>query len=298
MELIRAATLTVSDLARSRKLYSEWLNYKEIETGHVPLDLAKSWGAPQTSGQAYCVLQPESGAKAYIRLIEQPSVPEYKALKSYGWAAIEICNQDTLAVNARMETSPFEIIGPPQVLDGLPAIFPMQVKGPDKEIVYLTEFKERHLESYDLPQAESLIDRLFILVMACSDLKKSGDWLVKHLKIEQGPPMDLIYTLINTAFDLPENDTHTIATLQHGRDVFIEIDQMPEDAISRPCHDGMLPPCAAIASFIHPEFDTLLEVNKGLWIVPPAKYSGAVYDGKRAGTLRAPDGTLIEVIEA
>jgi len=298
MELIRAATLTVSDLDRSKNQYCEWLNYKDVESGDVNPDLANSWGTPNTAGQPYCILQPESGAEIFIRMIEQPRVEGYKALTSYGWAAIEICNQDTLAVNEIMEKSPFEIIGPPQALDGLPSIFPMQVKGPDEEIVYLTEFKERKMESYDLPEAHSLIDRMFILVMACSNLEKSGAWLAKHLLIDQGPPMDLIYTLINNAFDLPADDKQTIATLQHERDVFLEIDQYPQEAVSRACHDGMLPPCTALASFRHPEFDRIDALNKDLWITPPTLHDGLIYNGKCAATLKAPDGTLIEVVEA
>lgn len=298
MELIRAATLTVSDIARSSSLYCDWLNYSEIESESISLALAQSWGTPNTAGKPYCILQPQSGADVFIRMIEQPRVQGYKALTSYGWAALEICNQDTLAVNEIMEKSPFEIIGLPQALDGLPSIFPMQVKGPDEEIVYLTEFKERKMESYDLPEARSLIDRMFILVMACSDLEKSGAWLSKHLLIDQGPPMDLIYTLINNAFGLPEDDKQTIATLQHECDVFMEIDQYPKEAIDRPRQDGMLPPCAALASFRHPEFDRLDAINKDLWITPPAVHDGPVYSGKRAATLKAPDGTLIEIIEA
>lgn len=298
MELIRAATLTVSDLARSKNLYCEWLDYNEVDSGTVDAALAQSWDTPNTAGQPYCILQPQSGAEVFIRMIEQPRVDGYKPLTSYGWAAIEICNQDTLAVNERMERSPFEIIGAPQPLDGMPYIFPMQVKGPDEEIVYLTQFKKRHLETYDLPDAQSLIDRMFILVLACSDMKKSGDWISKHLLVDQSPPMDLIYTLINQAFGLPEEGKHTIATIQHERDVFMEIDQLPEQAIDRPRHNGMLPPCAALASFRHPDFEKLDAINKDQWISPPAIYGGPIYKRKRAATLKAPDGTLIEIIEA
>ena len=298
MELIRAATLTVSDINRSKDLYCEWLGYEEIDAGHIDAALAKSWDTPNTAGQSYAILRPQSGAEVFIRMIEQPSVDGYKPLATYGWAAIEICNQDTLAVNERMEASPFEIIGPPQPLDGMPYIFPMQVKGPDQEIVYLTQFKKRHLETYDLPEAKSLIDRMFILVLACSDMKASGDWIENHLCVDQSPPMDLIYTLINRAFDLPDDDKHTIATIQHERDVFMEIDQLPAAATVRPRHDGMLPPCAALASFRHPDFDKLDALNKNQWISPPAVYDGPIYNGKRAATMKAPDGTLIEIIEA
>lgn len=296
MHLMRAATLTVSDISRSRTLYCDWLDYSCVEEGVISPELAQSWDAPKTAGHPYCVLQPTSGAAVYIRLIEQPTVTSYVPLRSYGWAAIEICNQDTLTVNARMERSPFEIIGPPKELDGMPAIFPMQVKGPDGEIVYLTEIRD-NLPAYDLPRAESLIDKLFILVMACSDMEASGTWLETHLLIEKGRSMEIIYSMINKAFALPADTKHALATLKHGRDVFLEIDEYPKEAVVRPQHGGMLPPCAAIGSFIHPDFDGLERVNEGLWITPPQRREGALYKGGRVGTLKDPDGTLIEMIE-
>lgn len=297
MRLMRAATLTVSDLEHSKSLYCDWLDYSCVEEGFIDEGLAAAWGAHDTANHPFVVLQPASGADVFIRLIKQPAVAEYEALRSYGWAAIEICNQNTLKVNARMERSPFEIIGPPKELDGMPAIFPMQVKGPDDEIVYLTEIRD-DLEAYDLPRAESLIDKLFILVMACSDMEKTGTWLEKHLLIKKGQSMEIIYSMINQAFNLPADMRHALATLQHERDVFLEIDKYPEGTISRPAHKGMLPPCAAIGSFIHPEFDKLMDINKEHWITPPRHIQGTIYKGKRAATLRDPDGTLIELIEA
>jgi len=297
MRLMRAATLTVSDIEHSKSLYCDWLDYDCVEYGVVSQDLAASWGTPKTAGQSYAVLQPNSKADVFIRLIEQASVSDYEPLRTYGWAAIEICNQNTLKVNSRMERSPFEIIGPPKELDGMPAIFPMQVKGPDQEIVYLTEIRD-DLEAYDLPRAESMIDKLFILVMACSDMEATGAWLEKHLLIEKGRSMEIIYSMINKAFDLPNDTKHAIATLKHERDVFLEIDEYPEGTTSRTSHDGMLPPCAAIGSFIHPEFDKLMDLNTSLWITPPVIRQGVLYGGKRTATLRDPDGTLIELIEA
>ena len=79
---------------------------------------------------------------------------------------------DVLKVAERMAASGFEIIGPPREIETLPAIFPMQVKGPDGEIVYLTQVRS-DLPDFDITRAEALIDRLFIMVMACADLPAS-----------------------------------------------------------------------------------------------------------------------------
>jgi hypothetical protein len=293
MKLLRAATLTVADLARSEGIYSQYLDYSVVERGTVSADLAKSWGAPKSAACPYVVMQPASGADIYLRLIEQPPVPGFKALRSYGWNAIEICVTDVMAANARMEDSPFEIIGPPREIDGLPAIHPMQVKGPDEEIVYLTQIKS-DLPAYDLPRAAAPIDKLFILVLGCSDMRASNIWMEKHAGVQMGRDMEIVYTMLAGAYGSPMDELHTISTMIHGKDVFLELDQYPEAAIVRPCHEGMLVPGCAIGTLWHPEFDSLA----GPWIVPPTVREGAIYKGRRAATMKDPDGALIEVVEA
>jgi len=292
MELLRAATLTVPDPEAAAARYGAWFDYSVAERGVVPQDLAESWGCPASAGRAFIVCRPASGADVFIRFVEGRIPPDYRPLRSFGWAAIEICVQDTLAVNARMERSPFQIIGPPRELDGLPAIFPMQVKGPDQEIVYLTQIRD-NLPAYDLPRAQALIDRLFILVLACSDLQTSLDWFERELKLSPGRSMDIVYTMIANAFGLPHARKHTIATMIHDRDCFLELDQYPDAATPRPREPDALPPGVAITTLRHPDFDALSG-----WIAQPVAREGAVYGGRRSGTLRAPDGVLVEVVEA
>jgi len=297
VKLMRAATLSVADLARSIDLYCEWLDYSVEEQGTVDADLAASWGAPLAAGRTYAVLRPSSGYDIFIRLIENRIHPDFVALRSFGWAAIEVCVQDVLQANERILKSPFEVIGPPKEIDGLPAIYPMQMKGPDEEIVYLTQIRD-DLPAFDLPRAEAPIDRLFILVMACSDMKASLKWMSDHIKIDIGrDEMEIVYTMLANAFDLPHEDLHIISTMVHGKDVFLELDQMPPQATARPGYDGELPQGVAIGTFWHPDFDEIDALCKDLWIAPPAVRASAVYGGKRAGTLRAPDGTLVEVVE-
>ena len=288
MDTIRCATLTVSDLARSRGLYSDWLDYAVVEDGRVPGSLAESWGTPKVAGAPYSVLRPASGKPVFLRIIEQPPVPDYRPLRTHGWAAIEINNQDTLAVAERMERSPFEIIGPPKEIPGLDAIFAMQVQGPDGEIVYLTQIRG-DMPDYDLPRAQSLIDRLFILVLACSDMEATGAWAESALGFEKGRSMEIPYTMISKAFGQPMDTLHALATLKSGRDVALEIDQYPDGVTARPQHDGWLPPCAAIGSFLAPDWNRLPTDSARV-------HDSIVYDGKPSLTLRDPDGALFEVI--
>lgn len=292
MKLLRSATLSVSDLDRSEALYRDYCDYSTVETSTVSDDMAAAWGAPKTAGCRQKIMQPSSGAEIYLRLVEQPSHPDFVPLRTYGWAAIEICVEDVLKTQDRVSNSPFEIIGPAREIDGLPAIYPMQVRGPDNEIAYFTQIRD-DLPAYDLPRAASPIDKLFILVIACSDMHASLKWFDETLNFETGRVMDIEYHMLANAFGTPTSEMHTISTAIHGRDVFLELDQYPEAATERAGHDGMLPPGVSMGTFLHPDIDSI----DGDWITPPAVREGAPYNGKRTGVLRGPDGLRVEIVE-
>ncbi|GBF56586.1 hypothetical protein PbB2_00243 [Candidatus Phycosocius bacilliformis] len=297
MKLLRAATLTVKDLDRSEALYRDWLFYRTVEKGVLAADLAASWGATGSAGLPYAVMQPESGAEIYLRLIQDEPHPDYEALKTYGWAAIEICVEDVLKVHERMQASPFKIIGPPRELDGMPAIFPMQVQGPDEEIVYLTQIRD-DLPMYDLPRATSLIDRQFIHVCAVSDLKGALTWCQDVLGLSFGRDMDIVYTMLANAFGVPFEHKFTIATLTHERDVFFEFDQLPPAGGPRPGWKNHLPQGVAMSTIILPDFHERVRAQAKWLITPPQRHQGEIYRGKRAATMRGPDGILFELVEA
>lgn len=292
MKLLRAATLTVADPAATAARYAQWLDYGIVESGTLAADLAASWGCANSAGRDYVVMRPSSGAAVFLRFVAGDPMPEYQPLRSFGWAAIEICVEDVLTVNDRMRQSPFEIIGPPKEIPGLPTIYPMQVKGPDKEIVYLTQIRG-DLPDQDLPRAASLIDKLFILVMAASDLTRSLEWFRDTVGLSFGRSVEIPYTMISKAFGQPLDTRHTLCTMTDGRDVFLELDQLPPEATARPRHDGQLPPGIALCTLLHRD----LSAVRGDWITPPVRRNGPIYDGRLTGTLRAPDGTLVELLQ-
>lgn len=296
MKLLRAATLTVADVDASVERYVKWLNYSVAERGNVARDLALSWDAPASTGRDMAVLRPASGEGVFLRFVQGDIPASYRPLRSYGWAAIEICVQDVLAVNKRMSDSPFEIIGPPREIPGLDAIFPMQVQGPDGEIVYFTQIRD-DFPAFDLPRAKSLIDRLFILVMACSDLTASGKWMEQNVGLSLGgDPMKIEYTMIANAFGLPLDSLHEIATLVHERDVFLELDQYPAAAETRPKAAGQLPPGVAVGTIGAVDIDELYASSGQEWVCAPVVRDGCIYNGKRAGVVKDPDGALVEIV--
>lgn len=292
MRLLRAATLTTPDPDAAMARYANWLDYGLVERGTVDEDLAAAWGAPAAAGRRYVIGRPSSGADVFLRFVEGTPPADYRPLRSYGWAAIEICVQDTDTVHDRLRPSPFEIIGAPRQLDGMPEIYPMQVKGPDGEIVFLTQIKAQ-LASCDLPMAESPIDRLFIIVLACSGIERSIAWFEQTLGFTSSDAVAIAYRVLSDAFGLPRDHKHVIAIGLHGRDCFLEFDQYPAAATVRPLVPGALPPGVAIATFHHPSLRSV----RGDWISPPRPRAGALYGGALIGTLRAPDDTLVELVE-
>lgn len=292
MKLIRAATLTVESLGRTIENYTRFLDYQVVEGGSVNKEISASWKAPNLAGSDYAVLQPASRADVYIRIVEQPPVKDYLPLRSYGWNAIEICVQNVLEVNERMANSPFKIIGQPNKIPGLDAIHPMQVIGPDNEIIYFTQIND-DLPEYNLPRAESPIDKLFILVAGCSDMSRTAKWMEQNCGLDFGRDMRIPYTMLAKAYGKSLDELYDICTLVHEKDVFLELDQYPEAATTRDRHLGLLPPGCAIGTFWHPNIDSL----PGPWLIEPRIVDGVIYNGKRVGVLMDPDETLIEIVE-
>ncbi len=292
MNLLRCATHTVIDLDAVTERFERWLAYRVIETGVVERDLADSWGAPASAGRRYSVCQPASGAAVFLRFVEGDVVPDYRAIRSFGWAAIEICVEDVLAVNERMSSpsSPFAVIGQPTRIAGFPEIFPMQVRGPDQETLYFTEITDPAAKG--LPRAQSPIDSLFILVLACADLPGTAAWFARTLRLDVSDPVAIRYSMISQAFALPITDLHAIATARWQGDVFLEIDHYPAGAVERPAHPGALPPGVSICTLVHPQFDRL----DVAWFSPPTTRLGPVYGGRRVGVLKTPEGALLEVV--
>lgn len=294
MNLLRCATHSVVDLDAAKTRFAQWLDYAVVEEGTVPADLAAAWGAPASAGRRYAVMQPASDAAVFLRFVEGDRVPEYLPIRSYGWAAIEICVQDVLAVNDRMLSpqSPFPVIGPPNKIAGIDTIYPMQVRGPDLETLYFTQITTDAPDS-GLPKAGSLIDKLFILVLACADMRATADWFAQTLKLDISDPMAIRYSMISLAFGLPISDLHEIVTAKYRGDVFLEFDQYPQGTIARPTQEGALPPGVSICTLTHPDFDQL----DADWFATPVVRDGALYAGRRVGVLKTPEGALLEVME-
>ncbi len=280
MRLLRAATLLTPDPDATARRYARWFGYRAVEAGSIAPALAESWGAPAMAGRRYAVVAPASGANVYLRFVAGEIPADYVPLRSFGWGAIELCVQDVRAEFETMQDSPFTIIGPPKALDGAPAIWPMQVQGPDGEIIFLTEIRADEPQAR-LPRAACAVDCLFIAVLACADIAATRAWFAETLGLDGAPDFELAYTSLSRAFGMPAESRHKIAVLGHDGDAFLQIDQYPAAATRRPMKAGELPPGVSIVSFA---------------IAAAQGGDDRVYGGAPSRVVRTPDGALVEII--
>jgi hypothetical protein len=99
--------------------------------------------------------------------------------------------------------------------------------------------------------------------------------------------------MINKAFGLPDGTQSSLTMMQAGRMPIFEIDDYPPEATPRPCTPGQLPPGNALVTMAVRSLDDLAVE----WLTPPVTRDGALYAGRRTGTVRGPSGELLELVE-
>ncbi len=288
-----AATMSVADLAHSCEVYGRWLGYRPAAEGTVSAALAASWAAPASAGSPWALLAPASGALGALRLVEAPPVGAYRPLQSIGWAAAELTIMDVDGIAEGLKDSPFRIIGPPRALSSISAIKAMQVVGPDGEVIYLSDLRA-YEGKFDVARAEVPVDRAFISVLGARDLAATRTFYETHFHAERMSDHEVVYPVLNDAFDCGADGRHRISSLQLGGQSVIEIDQYPDGATARPAAPGHLPPGLAMMTFATPSLDQL-----GIeFLSPPETFAEAPYNGSRAALCRGASGELIELVES
>ncbi|MFN5904026.1 MAG: hypothetical protein ACK439_13805, partial [Novosphingobium sp.] len=263
-----------------------------VDEGPVPADLAASWGCPASAGARHAVLRPKSGNPCWIRLVEQPDHPEFKPTTTFGWGAYEFTVEDVFGWPERLQDSGFTIVGEPRELPGMDAFIPMQVLGTGREMVYLNQvFND--MANVDLPRAQSITDRIFIVILGTPSRAESCRWYQERLGLEPVDTFELPYAMINDAFGLPADHITALTMVQAGRLPIVEVDDYPAQARPRARHAGMLPPGNALVTLAMRDLDAC----KVDWIVPPSAREGALYEGRRAGTCLGYASELIELVE-
>lgn len=289
---IKCGTVSTPDLVAALGDYRDLLGLRVVEQGTLAVDLGASWGAPAAAGQRYALLQPQSGAAGFIRLVETAPHPDFVPTRTYGWAAFEITVKDVYALAERVTGSGFETIGPPKEIPGLPQFVPMQVLGRGREMLYFNQVLS-DMPTSDLPRAGSNVDHIFITILATPDRAATMASLEHAFGFDEGGTYTIPYTMINKAFGLPDDHLTTISMVQAGRLPIIEVDDYPVAATQRARPPGMLPPGNAMVTLAVDDLDAT-----GLdFIAPPVRRDGPLYAGRRTATHIGTAGELLELIE-
>ena len=180
-------------------------------------------------------------------------------------------------------------------LDNIDNVIPMQVVGPDQEVLFLNQVLASD-EHSDLPMARYQVDQFFIAVLAAQDRSASVAQICNQLKLSETMTLSLRYGLINRAFELDTETQHSLSLLQNNRRPVIEVDQYPELANARQAPDNSLSKGNAIVSILVDSLEGLpsdLRLNA----VPLAGVNGALYQNRKTVVISGRNGELIELIE-
>ena len=290
---IKAATIVAPRLEPMETLYRDRLDYVVRERGVVTRSLARSWGAPASAGRRYVLMSADGAPDVFLRIIEDPRAQIPPPLTTFGWSGIEIIVDDPDRLFADLRGSPFRVIGEPAPLGTIPSIRAFQVVGPAGEVLYLTSETGDRSKSI-LPLPNGRVGRVFIMVFAATDPRRTLDWYARSFSLTPGPLRTRPNAVLNDAQGLPSGTPLPIATArlaQHGN--LIQVDGYSEQAKPRAARRGHLPGAVAMTTFAVANLEALnLE-----WIGAPAVRPGVFYEGRRAATVRGPDGELIELVE-
>jgi catechol 2,3-dioxygenase-like lactoylglutathione lyase family enzyme len=270
LKSLAGVTIVTPDLDAAIAAYRDFLGYCGDAPEPVGEALARVWSAPEAASARMATLWPESGERRFIRLVEGDA-PGFEPLTTLGWTAAEIVVQDLDALADRLADSPFDIIGPPAVLDFdfTDKIRAMQVVGPGGEILYLTEIGGE-IPGFELPTANSFVGQLFIMVLAGRDIAPAAQPYA-DLGRPVGPEMQARIDVLSNAHGLPVETRHRLATIALDDRSLIEVDAFPAAATARAASTVGLPAGIAMASF-HADGDhRVLAGASGEWIetLPP-----------------------------
>lgn len=288
---ILGGVVTTPDVEAALADYEGVLGLQRIDDSVLGA-LADRWQAPALRDARCVTLQPRSGEACFLRLVEQPAVPGYRPISSFGWNAYELSVEDVFGWPAKLAGSGFTIVGEPREIPGLPYFVAMQMVGRGGEMLYLNEVRSDTPTS-DLHRAGSPVDRIFITILATPDLSGTVAWYRDRLKLDEGGRYEIIYSMINKSFGLPDDTLHKLSMVQKGRMPIVEVDAYPAAATDREVPAGCLPPGNALVTLAVDDLDAL-ELP---WLSPPAVSDRPVYAGARAALTRGPAGELLELVE-
>ncbi|MEQ9112171.1 MAG: hypothetical protein RIF37_16680 [Rhodospirillaceae bacterium] len=286
------ATIGVPDVDQAQRMYEAGIGLYEVNKGTLSADVAESWGAPAMVGRPWVMMRCESGDPTYrVRFVQVDPVPGYRTMTTWGLNAIEMISSDIYAVNERVLSAGFEVIGEPRPLSAAYAsVHAMQVKGPGEELFYYAGDVTGENE-FGLIKPKSLVDRAFNAVIGTPNIQASRTFYASALGMRLGDVQDFKVRMVADALGYSRDTAIEMGGARGTRPgSSLEFDAYPV-ALSgpRPRAKGQLPPGVSMISLATNAFDDITVS----YIAPPA----VLYGAGRAATFVGPAGEWVEIIE-
>lgn len=229
---IEYATSLCRDLSRSVAAYRALLGY-HADDGH------------RCAGTRCRLLLPPQASCGGIHLVERPDVDPARPWQVAGGAALEIVVRDADAVADHAATvDDFEIIGGPRPAGATGRLRVVHVRGPDREILYLTRIMPADRPHLLPARPRSLVGRLYSTVLAVADIEQVRDRLRERLG---GRPISDRPAALATARLVrgdPADRSYRISSMSIGGGALLELDEIPG---VRPAPPGSLAGPVAVA---------------------------------------------------
>ena len=220
---IACITVTVPDLAAVEEAYTGYLGHRVAGRGTVSTELAALWQAPAMAEKPYVLLSPVAGDECVFRFIESDTDPDYVPFSTFGWNAAEIMVENVDAIAQTFADSPFEVVGEPQNLSFTDDIRAMQILGPGKELLYLTEFKKQ-IPGLDTPIARCPVDRVFIVILGGPSMQNLQSFFGNVFCVPGADPVESRVKGMSAAFGNSPEHKYPIAALPLAGQTLIEVD--------------------------------------------------------------------------
>ena len=279
--------LQVPDIEPVCAAYTEQLGFRRVHAGPLSGQTAQRWGADAMAGAPCALLQPESGAASFLRLVQGARVPPPGSL---GWNGIELLVRDLDTLERRLQNTAFTPFSPPQALSISADVRLMQMLGPAGELLFMTEMND---PSFGVGTALSDTDRAFIVTCGTADVDCALEWFRTMLAMSVGPAAEVVMPGLNRIYGLAEGTRHRLGMVKTGGPCILEFDGYPPEAPAKARLAGRLPAGVALVSCSVGSLDALLP---GLADLASADADPA-YGGARAAVLDGPEGILIELVE-
>ena len=299
---IEIATNCVPDLQACLSAYSNLLDYRIVDQGHLPESLTDTWGTPNMAGMPYGLLQPASGADVYLRFIETGNAGGFWPPVTQGWLSTEILATDPDALltkltqesNSAPTSAGFKhVSGPLDLYPSLKSARALQMAGPAGELMYFTRILPGG-SRFGLHGAQCFVDRPFIIMLGGASIAALETFYGDALGLRIWPQEPFQIRQMSKALELPVETTYPISMARiPGRSFMLELEELPSDVERRAVPDGQLPEGLAMISFTSAPLSEL----KLQYRAAPRTIDLLPYEGRNVAVLEGPAGEWLELID-